>query len=134
MDGQRGEVSGVIWAALTMGIVRDWLQTLPPASTYTSDVLPPNCQVAQYKGGLVVGSIKITRHKIDILTTVQWRSFGRAKNWAQSIKPAAKCWEPKACGDRCGTKDLQKNMGQNMGPIWDKRFGKINLYLKSDAI
>ena len=62
------------------------------------------------------------------------QEFGRSQKLGPSIKPAAKCWEPKACGDRCGTKDLEKNMGQNMGPMWDKRFGKINFYLKSDAI
>ena len=123
-----GEVSGVIWAASAMGIVRDWPQTLPCASKPSTNVLPPTVKWGLKRqqhntGGLVVGSIKITRHKIDILTTSWSRSFGRlSQKLGPSIKPAAKRGEPRFATDmgrRLGKMNFfATDLGQKIDAIW----------------
>ena len=55
LEEQQGEVSGVIWAALVMGIVRDWRDTMSPAFNYTSNVLQPTVKWRK-RGGTIQGA------------------------------------------------------------------------------
>ena len=103
-----GQVSTVIWAASTMGIVRDWtthcVALLNMGTTYNEQLE----RWARNNTGNKKGSIKITRRKIDILTTSRCRSFGR-----QGGKSGPRY---KSRSQTQGAKDLSL--------IWDEDFGQ----------
>ena len=103
-----GQVSTVIWAASTMGIVRDWTTHCVALSNMRTTYNEQLERWARNNTGNKKGSIKITRRKIDILTTSRCRSFGR-----QGGKSGPRY---KTRSQTQGAKDLSL--------IWDEDFGQ----------
>ena len=103
-----GQVSTVIWAASTMGIVRDWTTHCVALSNMGTTYNEQLERWARNNTGNKKGSIKITRRKIDILTTSRCRSFGR-----QGGKSGPRY---KTRSQTQGAKDLSL--------IWDEEFGQ----------
>ena len=94
-----------------MGIVRDWTTHCVALSNMRTTYNEQLERWARNNTGNKKGSIKITRRKIDILTTSRCRSFGR-----QGGKSGPRY---KTRSQTQGAKDLSLIWDEEFGQIWD---------------